>query len=194
MTIQIWQNFYQRTMPLFTPQAERFLEAIQPARLNSVAFRYTFSVEAMTKISYIIEDTVMGNPRVADTHVSFQYFSRLIPQTSRYRNIASAAKHLWLYGAYDVPTTSLGEFIQHPTTTLIDTEQSPLLNYWYLVAYGPGVFKTLLAQEIPALSGDERYYEGFYTFQPNVAYQMTAILHQLYPEQIPTPMAPELLS
>lgn len=58
----------------FTPQAERFLDVIQPSRLNSVAFRYTFSVEAMTKISYIIEDTVIGNPRVADTHVSFHIF------------------------------------------------------------------------------------------------------------------------
>lgn len=180
-------------MPLFTPQAERFLDKAQPERLDSVAFRYTFSVEAMIKISRIIENTVLANPRVADVHVSFQYFSRLIPQRGRYLDIASAAKHLWLYGAYDIPANNLTRFSQHPGTVLIDTENSPLLQYWYLVAYGPGVHKTLLAQEIPALDGDERYYEGFYTFQPDVAYQMSAILHQLYPEQIPVPVAPELL-
>ena len=102
MSIQIWQNFYQRMMPLFTPQAERFLAAVQPDRLNSVAFRYTFSVDAMIKISHIIEDAVIGNPHVADLHVSFQQFSRLLPQMSRYRNVASAAKGLWLYGAWDI--------------------------------------------------------------------------------------------
>lgn len=193
MSIQIWQNFYQRLMPIFTPQAERVLDSIQSDRLDSLSFRYTFSVDAMTKISYIIEDTVIANPRVADVHVSFQYFSRLIPQASRYRKVASAAKHLWLYGAYDTEEQGLAEFQQHPTTTLIDTDDSPLLHYWYVAAYGPGVYKTLLAQEVPALSGNERYYEGFYTFQPDVAYQMSAILHQLYPEQIPVPVAPELL-
>lgn len=193
MSIQIWQNFYQRTMPLFTPQAERFLDAVQPARLNSIAFRYTFSVEAMVKISRIIEEAVIGNPRVADLHVSFQYFSRLLPQMARYRNVASAAKGLWLYGAWNIPPDAIAEVTQHNTTQLIDTARSPLLNYWYLVAYGPGVYKTLLAQEIPALSGGERYYEGFYTFQPDVAYQMVAILNQLYPEQVPVPVAPELM-
>ena len=193
MSIQIWQNFYQRMMPLFTPQAERFLDAVKPDRLNSVAFRYTFSVDAMIKISHIIEDAIIGNPRVADLHVSFQQFSRLLPQMSRYRNVASAAKGLWLYGAWDITPEAIGDVTQHDTTVLIDTADSPLLNYWYLVAYGPGVYKTLLAQEIPALSGEERYYEGFYTFQPDVAYQMAAILHQLYPKQVPVPVAPELM-
>ena len=80
---------------------------------------------------------------------------------------------------------------QHDTTQVIDTEGSPLLHYWYLVAYGPGVYKTLLAQEIPALSGEERYYEGFYTFSPHATYNLLQILHQAYPVQVPEPARPE---
>ena len=100
---------------------------------------------------------------------------------------------IWGVGYYDITPEAIADVTQHDTTQVIDTEGSPLLHYWYLVAYGPGVYKTLLAQEISALSGEERYYEGFYTFQPDVAYQMVAILHQLYPKQVPVPVAPELM-
>lgn len=60
MNTDILQTFYQRMMPLFTPQAEKILEHMDSRKLTDIAFRYTFSVEAMTKISHIIEDAVIN--------------------------------------------------------------------------------------------------------------------------------------
>lgn len=77
--------------------------------------------------------------------------------------------------------------------TTVDTGGTPLVNYWFVVAYGGGVCMSLLAQEIPALSGEsgERYYEGFYTFRADTAYQILSILNGIYPDQVPAPQPPE---
>ncbi len=190
--IEILETFYQRMMPLFTPQAERLLETINRETFREVAFRYTFSVEAMTKISHIIEDAALSSYRQTDFHASFQYLSRLVPQKDRYVRLASASKKLWLYGAPDlVDNTSLNALLTSPQVVHVDTSGTPLVNYWYVVAYGDDVSMTLLAQEIPALSGSERYYEGFYTFDVNSAYQVIAILHRIYPDLVPEPIVPE---
>ncbi len=191
MANQVLQSFYHRMMPLYTPQAEKFVQKIDPATMNRLSFRYTFSVEAMTKISYIIEDAVVATPRNSVLHASFQQMSRVLPQLKRYRQVAQAATGLWLYGVHDVPLTS---FETLPRTLLIDTGNSILVDYWFVVVYGPGIGMSLLAEEVPALSGGDRYYEGFYTFEQDVAYQLIHILHQIYPQQIPQPLAPEQMS
>jgi hypothetical protein len=36
-------------------------------------------------------------------------------------------------------------------------------------------------------------YEGFYSFDPNFAYKVLTVLHQLFPEKIAEPTLPELL-
>jgi hypothetical protein len=191
MSNQVLQSFYHRMMPLYTPQAEKFVQRVDPAAMNRLSFRYTFSVQAMTKISYIIEDAIVTTPRNSALHTSFQKMSRVLPQMSRYRNIAQAATGLWLYGVSDMPLTPFNEL---PRTTLIDTNNSILVDYWFVVAYGPGIGMSLLAEEVPSLSGDDRYYEGFYTFEQDVAYQIIHILHQIYPQQIPQPLSPEQFS
>ncbi len=191
MSSEIIQTFYQRMMPLFKPQAEKLLDNIDTETLNNLAFRYTFSVEAMTKISHIIEDAVISTPRSADLHASFQYLSRLSPQQARYTTLASYARGLWLYYESDLPKTELRSLFSHANVTGIDTQGTPLVDYWLVVAYGEGVHMSLLAQEIPAMSGNERYYEGFYTFQADTAYQILAILHQIYPGSTPAPRPPE---
>src|SRR5262245_30459836 len=101
MSNQILHAFHHRMMPLFTPQAEKFVHTIKPETLNRVAFRYTFSIEAMVKISHIIEDTALANASTADLHVSFQYLSRIRPQENRYRKLAERVHGLWLYGTPD---------------------------------------------------------------------------------------------
>lgn len=190
MSNEIFETFYYRMMPLFKPQAEQILTISAPEDFRRVAFRYTFSVEAMTKISHIIEDMVIRTPAVADLHVSFQYLSRLLPQRDRYRRVAQAARKLWLYGTYDTPATTLN-FL--PRAAIIDTSGTTLMQYWFVVAYGPGVGMSLVAEEIPAMTGAERFYEGFYTFELDVAYQLNLILHQIYPDQVRRPIPPEQL-
>lgn len=189
-SIEILQTFYHRMMPLFMPQAERVLETSPAQAFNEMAFRYTFSVDAMIKISRIIERQAQQIPLVADFHASFQYLSRVIPQQQRYQEVARAARGLWLYYAADTDAAPLQNLLALPRVTVIDTGATPLVNYWFVVAYGEGVSMTLLAQEVPALRGDERYYEGFYTFQPDTAFQILAILHQIYPTAVPQPLAP----
>lgn len=191
MSIEIIQTFYQRMMPLFRPQAEKLVDRLDPQQLNKLAFRYTFSVEAMTKISHIIEDAVIATPRAADLHASFQYLSRLTPQQTKYEAIASYARGLWLYYEPDVPEEKFEALLAHPTVTGINTEGTPLASYWLVVAYGEGVHMSLLAQEIPSMGSDERYYEGFYTFEADTAYQILAILHKIYPAQVSQPVPPE---
>ena len=190
MDNQILQTFYNRMMPLYTPQAEKFLDTAEVSKFSQISFRYTFSVEAMTKISRIIENAAISNPGVADVHVSFQQISRLLPQKEQYRDVSKAANGLWLYGELDISNEDLSFLTK---STLVDTGDSLLTHYWFVVSYGPGVGMALLAEEVSALDGGDRYYEGFYTFEQDVAYQIIAILHQIYPEQVPAPKAPELL-
>ncbi len=160
--------------------------------LQDLAFRYTFSVDAMTKISHIIEDAVIHTPRTAVLHASFQYLSRIVPQQARYQEVAQAAEGLWLYYAADSDPAQADALLKMPRVFSIDTADTPLVNYWFVVAYGGGVHMTLLAQEIPSLSGRERYYEGFYTFEADAAYQILYILHQIYPAIVPLPLPPDL--
>lgn len=177
-------------MPLYTPQAEKFLDTAEVSKFSQISFRYTFSVEAMVKISCIIENAAISNPGVANVHVSFQQMSRLLPQKEQYRDVSKAANGLWLYGELDASKEDLSFLTK---TTLVDTGNSLLTHYWFVVAYGPGIGMALLAEEVSALDGGDRYYEGFYTFEQDVAYQIIAILHQIYPEQVPVPKSPELL-
>ncbi|MCA9969611.1 MAG: hypothetical protein KC425_05310, partial [Anaerolineales bacterium] len=114
----------------------------------------------MTKISHIIEDQVLQTPRAGALHTSFQYLSRVLPQQQRYARIASTAGGLWLYFEPDVPAGQAAPLLQHPQVQVIDTGGTPLRDYWFVVAYGEGLSMTLLAHEVPALTGHGRFYEG----------------------------------
>jgi hypothetical protein len=182
-------QFFGKLLPLFPPRSEAFLKSATAQDLQQVNFRYIFTVQGMTEISHMIEDFVMANRGVADTHVSFQAFSRFADQQERYVKVAEAAKGLWLYGALDVPPPNLRK------TIIVDTGGTPLEQYWFVIAYGPGVHMTLLAEEIniERLPHEPRMYEGFYTFDPNLAYKVLNVLHTIFPEQVPVPVLPELL-
>ncbi len=190
-SIEILQSFYQRMMPIFPPQAERILDSVEKAAFNEMAFRYTFSVEAMTKISHIIEDAAIESQRACDFHASFQYLSRLDPQRDQYQAIVDSGKNLWLYYEPDVEASSaVSNLLRHKNVRIIETTETPLVNYWFVVAYGDELSMTLLAYEVPALSGSERYYEGFYTFEADTAYQVLSILHRIFPDRVPRPVPP----
>lgn len=192
-SIRILETFYQRTMPLLTPQAEKVLDALSPEQLQQVAFRYTFSVAAMTKISHIIEKSAESPPGQINLHTSFQYASRVVQQQAIYARLARNVRGLWLYYDPDVDESVIEEILSAPRTTAVHITNTPLVNYWFVIAYGPGVYSLLMAQEIPAVSGTDRYYEGFYAFDPAMTYQTLSILHQIFPEQVPHPIAPEAL-
>lgn len=190
MPKSVISNFYHRLLPLYAPRAEELLKSAHPEDMRKLNFRYIFSIKGMIDISHLIEDAVTDNPGVAETHVSFQYISRFAKQANRYAKVAEASNGLWLYGAFDAKLPSL------PKTKLIDTAQTALVDYWYIVAYGPGISMTLLAEEIQpkkSIEGETRLYEGFYTFAPDTAYQLLSILHQSYPQDVPAPVPPERL-
>jgi hypothetical protein len=126
--------------------------------------------------------------RVTEFHASFQYLSRLQPQQAEYEQIAKAVKQLYLYYTPDIADKILGKT---PNVTHIDTTYTSLVDYWFVVIYGPGVSMSLLAEEVASLGGSDRYYEGFYTFESDVAYQIITILHRSYPTLIPKPLSPE---
>ena len=191
MERDILSQFFGKLLPLFPPRTEAFLKKATLSDLQHVNFRYIFTVNGMVDISHMIEDAILEQPGASDTHVSFQYFSRIADQHERYVNVSKASKALWLYGVPDVPLSD--EFVR---TVGIDTSGTPLENYWFVIAYGKSISMTLLAEEVSPtdrLDGEPRMYEGFYTFDPNFAYKVLTVLHQLFPEQIAEPTMPELL-
>jgi hypothetical protein len=191
MNKDILGNFYRRILPLYQPRTEALLRRTTPSDLQRLTFRYIFTVDGMTEISHMIEGLITASPGVSESHVSFQYFSRLAPQMDRYRLVAESSRGLWLYG---VPDAQLPEL---PNTAFVDTSGTPLEQYWFVIAYGPGISATLLAEEITPeerLPGEPRMYEGFYTFEADTTYQVLAVLHQLFPEKVPPPTMPELMA
>lgn len=184
MAKDILSTFYHNLLPLFPPRTEKYLNRLKPKDLQSSSFRYIFSVKSMTTISHLIEDSVIETPGVADTHVSFQYYSRINAQLDQYVKVAESSKGLWLYGIPDAPLATL------PRTIGIDTSGTPLENYWFVVAYGEGIYATLLAEEIDP-EDSQRLYEGFFTFGSETAFQIISLLHHMFPTQISEPIAPE---
>ncbi|NWG34403.1 MAG: hypothetical protein HXY42_08175 [Chloroflexi bacterium] len=184
-------NFFRRMMPLYPPRTEALLRRTSPSDLQRLTFRYIFTVDGMTEISHMIEGLITASPGVSESHVSFQYVSRIAPQMDRYKLVAQASRGLWVYGVPDVALPEL------PNTACVDTSGTPLENYWYVIAYGLGISATLLAEEITPeerLPGEPRMYEGFYTFEADTAYQVLAVLHQLFPEKVPPPTMPERMA
>lgn len=181
-------SFLQKNIPGFTPQAEAFLKSASESDLKYLNFRYIFSVNGMIEISHLIEDAITHTPGIAETHVSFQRFSRIAAQQARYVKVADASREMWLYGIPDAP---LPDFSR---TTGVDTTGTPLENYWFVIGYGAGFSMTLLAEEVgtPKDTGQARIYEGFYTFDPNIAYKLLIVLHQMFPAQVGQPTMPEL--
>lgn len=190
MQNDILQNFFGKLMPLFPPRSEAFLKSATRDDLQRVNFRYIFTVQGMTEISHLIEDAIMASPGTSDTHVSFQYFSRVADQAERYARVAQASTGLWLYGVPDAPLPEFARLVA------VNTMGTPLEHYWFVIAYGPGIHMTLLAEEInpvDRLPGEPRMYEGFYTFDQNFAFKVLTVLHKLFPNQIDEPTLPELL-
>lgn len=188
---QVLETFYRDFLAVYPPQGEDVLQHLPSDAWRSVSFRYIFSVEAMTKVSRIIEDAAAQSRRTADLHVSFQFLSRFLPQQERYRALSEGIARGWIYAAPDIPDP--WALVRQLRMQWINVEGTPLVRYWFVIAYGPGLSMSLLALEVPSLNRSGRYYEGFYTFEPDIAYQLTMILHLLFPNEVPLPRRPEAL-
>lgn len=188
---QLFESFYRDAMSHYLPQGEALLERVPSEIWARGAFRYIFSVPAMIAVSRIIEDAAASSRGTADLHVSFQYISRFLPQLERYRMLSVGVARGWIYGALDVP--DLTAIMLPPSMRWIDIRNTPLTEYWFVVAYGPGLSMALLAREIPSLDRSDRYYEGFYAFDRDVAYELLLILHLCFPRDVPAPSRPEEL-
>lgn len=183
-------HFFNRLMPLFPPRTEAFLKKLNSEKLKHINFRYIFTIDGMVEISHMIEDMVIESPGVADLHVSFQHFSRFADQQERYVRVAHNATGLWVYG---VPDARLPELER---TIAVDTSGTPLEHYWFVLTYGPGHTAALLAEEITPtdkLPDEPRMYEGFYTFEADSTYQILMLLNQMFPQQVPIVVSPEIM-
>ena len=188
--VALFIQFFQRTLPTLSPQAETLLSKISIENLRTKPFRYIFSVNMMTQVSHLIEDAAVQAPRPAELHVSFQYLSRIQDQASRYERIAPKVAGMWLYA---VPDAALPSW---PNTHFVDTSSSALVNYWFVIAYGPSLSMILIAEEkgsAPDNQSEGRIYEGFYTFEQDIAYKVLNLLHLIFPSQVAAPIPPELL-
>lgn len=188
---RILDDFYKDVLSSYPPQGEALLRQLAPEAWRHIAFRYILSVAAMTSVSHIIEEAAAQSRGTAHLHVSFQFMSRFLPQVERYRTISLGIARGWIYGAMDVHEP--GGPILPASLRWINTEGTPLVQYWFVIAYGPGLFMSLLAREISALHGAGRYYEGFYAFDRDISYQLLLILHMCFPEDVPMPRRPEEL-
>ncbi|MCX8025150.1 MAG: hypothetical protein N3A60_08100 [Thermanaerothrix sp.] len=188
--VALFIQFFQRALPRFSPQAETLFSQLSAEELQAQQFRYIFSVDTMVRISHMIEDAAVQASRPAELHVSFQYLSRIKDQCSRYERIASKVAGLWLYAVPDTPLPSWSN------THFVDTSNSALVNYWFLIAYGPGLSMTLIAEEKEHGANNRfhgRIYEGFYTFEEEIAYKVLNLIHLIFPTQVAAPVPPELL-
>jgi hypothetical protein len=188
MNSEVLQTFQQRMLPLYTPQSEKLLESLDARQLQHVAFRYIFATEAMLKVSRMIENRVIAGNGPTDLHVSLQQMSHVASQKERYQQVVASAKGVWIYGEAGRDRLDI---LEQANVRLVETGNTLVTRYWFVVAYGAGTGMSLLAEQVSALVGDDRYYEGFYTFEPEVAYQIVSILHQVFPDLVPLPTSPD---
>lgn len=188
--ISLFTRFFNKVLPEFSPQPESTVAQFNAEQLRQVQFRYYLSVEAMTSISHLIEDTAARSSRPAQLHVCFQYLSRIREQAQRYQEITPHLQRLWLYAVSDA------ELPSWQNTIYIDITNSVIVNYWFVVAYGSGLSMTLFAEEKAPRPDNpklKRSYEGFYTFDEQLTYKLLNLLHLNFPAQVPPPIPPELL-
>ena len=127
-------------------------------------------------MSHIIEDAVLDSPGEIDLLVSFQKMSRVRNQLTRYTNVAQAARRLVLAGKIDWQAPAW------PRVEVIDTAKDPMIDYWYVVAEGGGVYMALLAQEVADLAG-QRSYKGFFTLDRAITRKVAATIRDLLAEK-----------
>jgi len=132
MQTDILQNFFGKLMPMFPPRTEAFLKSATREDLNRVNFRYIFTVNGMTEISHMIEDAIIASPGISETHVSFQYSSRIADQKERYTQVAQASTSLWLYGVPDAPLPEHLAFQVQLRTAPCFTARAPALHHLVL--------------------------------------------------------------
>lgn len=186
--ISLFIRFFNKILPAFSPQPESNVAQFNSEQLRQVQFRYYLSVQAMTAISHLIEDTAARSSRPPQLHVCFQYLSRIRDQFQRYQELTPNLQRLWLYAVADA------EPPMWQNTTYIDIANSPLVNYWFVIAYGSGLSMTLVAEEkAPRPDNPKRSYEGFYTFDEQLTYRLLNLLHLNFPAQVPPPLHPELI-
>lgn len=187
---ELFVQFFDKILPKYRPQSERVLQRLTGEDLKALNFRYIFDVSGMTEISHIIEDLVMATPATAILHTCFQYLSRLEDQLERYRLINETCQQLWLYGIIDA------QIPEWSKTTVIDINGTVLPQFWFVIAYGPGLHASLVAREVTPNGADfstSRIYEGFYSFDANLSYHLITLLRQIFPNQVSQPVPPELL-
>lgn len=189
---RVWENFYGDGLAIHPPQGEDVVWHVPRDSWQSVSFRSIFSGEAMTQISRVIEDAAAQSCRTAYLHASFQTLSRFLPQRDRYSALADGIAGGWIYAAPDIPDPWAR--VQLPRIQWVNIEGTPLVNYRFVVAYGPGLSMASLAREVPGLNGSGPYYEGFYTSEPDMVYRLVRILHMLFPDETPFPRRLEVMA
>jgi hypothetical protein len=138
----------------------------------------------MLHLSRQIEDAALSHAGITEMHVSFQSMQRFAPQIERYQQIASSVMGMWVYGNHDTSLPLL------PRTAYVDTHATPMRDFWWMIASGPGLSLCLIAEEIPCMVNPLRscashQYRGFYTSLESTGREALDLLHEAFPQQVP---------
>lgn len=115
----------------------------------------------MSRVSHAIEDATRLDRVNNILLVGFQNMSNFAPQSQRYRELASHARHIYIFGLPDdVP-------IPIPNVTFVYLDPSAqLTREWFVISHGP-IFSSVLAAYETTQAGtpdSKRAFEGFWSF------------------------------
>lgn len=92
---------------------------------------------------------------------SFQRMSKFLPQVERYRQIASTAKHAYVFGIVDCELPAIDNVTYVP---LQPSDQ--LAKEWFLVSFGRDYFSALATEELSNIdeADEARKFKGVWSF------------------------------
>lgn len=119
----------------------------------------------MSIISNEIENVTLIDHAETIMFSSFQRFSKFIPQISRYRQIASKARAVYVFGIPDVSLPPIDNVVYVP---LQPNDQ--LVREWFIVSFGRDYFSALATEELSNFDDPDplRVFKGIWTFDANI--------------------------
>ena len=115
----------------------------------------------MSIISSEIENATLADGAKTVVFASFQRMSRFLPQIPRYRKLAQAGHHVYVFG---VPDVTLPEIENLTYVPVKPTDQ--LAKEWFIVSFGRDYFTALATEELTSIDDPDanRQFKGIWTF------------------------------
>ena len=129
----------------------------------------------MTIISNEIENSTLIDGAETVLFSAFQRFSRFKPQIKRYRQLATQAKHIYVFGVADTELPPIDNITYVPLR-----EEDQLSKEWFLISYGPDYFSALATEELTHIDDPDhqRKFKGAWSFDIAVVSMLYDFLAQ----------------